>query len=104
MKSARSLPVHFLLLLYILVSGTYQIAGAVSIVVAILDLRHQADQPFEVKGLCLRIVEHLEPFQPPELPDQGFPTALDFRCLGGNDALLHTSLLTGKVRRAQRDE
>ena len=48
MKSARSAPVHLLLLLYILVSGTYQIAGAVSIVVAILDLRHQADQPFEV--------------------------------------------------------
>jgi sigma-B regulation protein RsbU (phosphoserine phosphatase) len=49
MKSARSAPVHLLLLLYILVSGTYQIAGAVSIVVAILDLRHQADQPFEVR-------------------------------------------------------
>ncbi|MEA2258195.1 MAG: hypothetical protein QOJ51_1020, partial [Acidobacteriaceae bacterium] len=38
MKSARSLPVHLLLLLYILISGTYQIVGAVSIVVAILDL------------------------------------------------------------------
>jgi sigma-B regulation protein RsbU (phosphoserine phosphatase) len=48
MKSGRSLPVHLLLLLYILISGTYQIVGAVSIVVAILDLRHQADQPFEV--------------------------------------------------------
>ncbi|MEA3007798.1 MAG: phosphoserine phosphatase RsbU/P, partial [Acidobacteriaceae bacterium] len=48
MKSARSLPDHLLLLLYILISGTYQIVGAVSIVVAILDLRHQADQPFEV--------------------------------------------------------
>ncbi len=48
MKSARSVPIRLLLLLYILISGTYQIVGALSIVVAILDLRHQAEQPFEV--------------------------------------------------------
>ena len=58
MKSARSVPVHLLLSLYILISGTYQIVGAVSIVVAILDLRHQADQPFEVL-----IVPTFEKFQ-----------------------------------------
>ena len=48
MKSARSLPVHLLLLLYILISGTYQIVAAVSIVVGFFDLRHQVHQPFEV--------------------------------------------------------
>ena len=41
MKSARSLPVHLLLLLYILISGTYQIVAAVSLVVGFFDLRHQ---------------------------------------------------------------
>jgi phosphoserine phosphatase RsbU/P len=48
MKSARSVPVHLLLLLYILISGTYQIVGAVSLVVGFFDLRHQVHQPFEV--------------------------------------------------------
>jgi sigma-B regulation protein RsbU (phosphoserine phosphatase) len=48
MKSARSLPVHLLLLLYILISGTYQIVAAVSLVVGFFDLRHQVQQPFEV--------------------------------------------------------
>ena len=48
MKSRRSLPVHLLLLLYILVSGTYQIMAAVSIVVGFFDLRHQVHLPFEV--------------------------------------------------------
>src|SRR5258707_897974 len=47
MKSGRSLPVHLLLLLYILISGTYQIVGAVSLVIAFFDLRHQVPQPFE---------------------------------------------------------
>ena len=45
MKSARFLPVHLLLLLYILVSGTYQIMAAVSIVVGFFDLRHQVHLP-----------------------------------------------------------
>jgi hypothetical protein len=48
MKSARSLPVHLLLLLYTLISGTYQIVAAVSLVVGFFDLRHQVHQPFEV--------------------------------------------------------
>jgi sigma-B regulation protein RsbU (phosphoserine phosphatase) len=48
MKSGRFLPVHLLLLLYILVSGTYQIVAAVSLVVGFFDLRHQVQQPFEV--------------------------------------------------------
>jgi hypothetical protein len=48
MKSARSLPVHLLLLLYILISGTYQVVAAVSLVVGFFDLRHQVHQPFEV--------------------------------------------------------
>jgi sigma-B regulation protein RsbU (phosphoserine phosphatase) len=37
-----------LLLLYILVSGTYQMVGAVAIVIGFFDLRHQVEQPFEV--------------------------------------------------------
>jgi phosphoserine phosphatase RsbU/P len=48
MKSARPVPIRLLLLLYILISGTYQIAGAVGIVVGFFDLRHQVHQPFEV--------------------------------------------------------
>ncbi len=48
MKPGRSLPVHLLLLLYILISGTYQIVAAVSLVVGFFDLRHQVNQPFEV--------------------------------------------------------
>ena len=41
MKSARWLPVHLLLLLYIQVSGTYQIMAAVGF----FDLRHQVHLP-----------------------------------------------------------
>jgi sigma-B regulation protein RsbU (phosphoserine phosphatase) len=48
MKSSRSWPVHLLLLLYILISGSYQIVAAVSLVVGFFDLRHQVHQPFEV--------------------------------------------------------
>jgi sigma-B regulation protein RsbU (phosphoserine phosphatase) len=48
MKSRRSLPVHLLLLLYILISGSYQIVAAVSLLVGFFDLRHQVEQPFEV--------------------------------------------------------
>jgi hypothetical protein len=48
MKSARSVPIHLLLLLYILISGTYQVVAAVSIVVGFFDLRHQVHLPFEV--------------------------------------------------------
>ena len=48
MKSPRSLPVHLFLFLYILISGTYQIVAAVSLVVGFFDLRHQVHQPFEV--------------------------------------------------------
>ena len=38
MRSVRSLPVHLLLLFYILISGTYQIVAAVSLVVGFFDL------------------------------------------------------------------
>ena len=48
MKSGRSAPIHLLLLLYILISGTYQIVAAVSLVVGVFDLRHQVQTPFEV--------------------------------------------------------
>ena len=48
MKPGRSVPVHLLLLFYILISGTYQIVGAVSLVVGFFDLRHQVHQPFDV--------------------------------------------------------
>jgi phosphoserine phosphatase RsbU/P len=48
MRSGRWLPVHLLLLLYILISGTYQTVAAVSLVVGFFDLRHQVKQPFEV--------------------------------------------------------
>ena len=37
MKSGRSAPIHLLLLLYILISGTYQIVAAVSLVVGVFD-------------------------------------------------------------------
>ena len=48
MKSARSFPAHLLLLLYIPISGTYQIVAPVSLVVGFFDLRHQVQAPFEV--------------------------------------------------------
>jgi len=46
--SGRSAPIHLLLLLYILISGTYQIVATVSLVVAVFDLRHQVRTPYDV--------------------------------------------------------
>jgi sigma-B regulation protein RsbU (phosphoserine phosphatase) len=50
-------------LLYILISGTYQIVGAVSIVVGFFDLRHQVPQPFEVDYKRPTITSVTEPAQ-----------------------------------------
>ncbi len=67
MKSARSLPVHLLLLFYILISGTYQIVAAVSLVVGFFDLRHQVEQPFEVDSDRPAITSVMEAAQKAEL-------------------------------------
>jgi phosphoserine phosphatase RsbU/P len=48
MKSARSLPLHLLLFLYILISATYQIVASVSLIVGFFDLRHQVQAPFDI--------------------------------------------------------
>jgi sigma-B regulation protein RsbU (phosphoserine phosphatase) len=63
MKSARSRPLHLLVFLYILVSGTFQIVAAVSLVVGVFDLRHQVQAPFEVGYEHPTITSATEPAQ-----------------------------------------